>query len=51
MQKWSPGDGIFFQLNMNLAVFITGLVHYIAIGCPPVQPWAMVGGALWASRT
>jgi len=49
IKKWSPGDGMFFQLNMNLAVWMTGLVHYMALGCPPVQPVAMIGGALWAT--
>jgi len=28
---------------------MTGLVHYMALGCPPVQPVAMIGGALWAT--
>jgi len=49
IKKWSPGDGMFFQLNMCIAVWMTGLVYHIAIGAPPIQAQAMIGGALWAT--
>jgi len=49
IKKWSPGDGMFFQLNMCIAVWMTGLVYHIAIGAPPIQEQAMIGGALWAT--
>lgn len=40
---------MFFQLNMCIAVWMTGLVYHIAIGAPPIQEQAMIGGALWAT--
>jgi len=49
IKKWSPGDGMFFQLNMVVGVWIVGIFFHIALGSPPFQPFAMVGGALWAT--
>eukprot|EP00039_Didymoeca_costata_P020190 m.340401 g.340401 ORF g.340401 m.340401 type:complete len:418 (-) comp19274_c0_seq1:118-1371(-) len=49
IKKWSPGDGVFFQLNLCLGIWMVGLVYHIAIGAPPIQPMAMIGGALWCT--
>ena len=38
-KEWSPGDGMFFQFNMVVGVFMTGLIyHYFIRGAPPLQP-------------
>lgn len=50
IKKWSPGDGMFFQLNMVVGIWLIGLIFHIAVrDSPPFQPFAMVGGALWAT--
>eukprot|EP00041_Stephanoeca_diplocostata_P009425 m.145294 g.145294 ORF g.145294 m.145294 type:complete len:414 (+) comp17731_c0_seq1:47-1288(+) len=50
IKKWSPGDGMFFQLNMTIAIWITGTIFHIGMrDSPPFQPFAMIGGALWAT--
>eukprot|EP01065_Artemidia_motanka_P016159 TRINITY_DN1989_c2_g1_i3.p1 TRINITY_DN1989_c2_g1~~TRINITY_DN1989_c2_g1_i3.p1 ORF type:complete len:467 (+),score=160.91 TRINITY_DN1989_c2_g1_i3:87-1487(+) len=48
IKKYDPGDGMFFQFCMCVAVFMTGLVYHLARGAPPLQPPAMIGGCLWA---
>eukprot|EP01051_Picozoa_sp_SAG22_P000392 SAG22_NODE_10_length_35702_cov_72.266992_13_plen_429_part_00 len=48
-KEWGPGDGMFFQFNMVVGVFMTGLLyHFFVRGAPPLQPFAMLGGAGWA---
>eukprot|EP01052_Picozoa_sp_SAG31_P008433 SAG31_NODE_426_length_15814_cov_25.737066_5_plen_93_part_00 len=48
-EAYNPGDGIFFQFNMVVGVFMTGMIYHYAIrGAPPLQPFAMLGGAGWA---
>ena len=48
-KEWTPGDGMFFQFNMVVGVFITGLLyHFFVRHAPPLQPIAMIGGAGWA---
>lgn len=40
-------DGVFFQFCMCCGILLTGLVVNTAQGTPPLQPLAMLGGALW----
>ena len=45
--EWDPKDGMFFQFNMCIGVFVTGMLYtYTLRGAPPLQPFAMLGGAL-----
>ena len=30
-EDWSPGDGIFFQFNMVVGVFMTGMIYHFFI--------------------
>ena len=47
--EWDPKDGMFFQFNMCIGVFVTGMLYtYTLRGAPPLQPFAMLGGAMWA---
>lgn len=54
VKKYKTGNGIFFQWVMCSAVVLTGLVLYIVQCqlnngvCPPFEPLAMLGGAIWA---
>jgi glucose uptake protein GlcU len=48
-KAWDPKDGMFFQFNMVIGVFFTGMLYTYAVrGAPPLQPLAMLGGAGWA---
>ena len=48
-KEWDPKDGIFFQFNMVIGVFLMGMLYTYAVrGAPPLQPVAMLGGAMWA---
>ena len=48
-KEWDPKDGMFFQFNMVVGVFVTGMAYTYAVrGAPPLQPIAMLGGAMWA---
>lgn len=48
------GDGIFFQWVMCSAIFVVGILFNFAVcssdsngQCPPFQPFASIGGAIW----
>lgn len=48
-KEWDPKDGMFFQFNMVIGVFVMGMAYTYAVrGAPPLQPVAMLGGAMWA---
>ena len=48
-KEWDPKDGLFFQFNMVIGVFFTGMLyHFVVRGAPPLQPIAMQGGAGYA---
>lgn len=48
-KEWDPKDGLFFQFNMVIGVFFTGMLyHFVVRGAPPLQPIAMLGGAGYA---
>ena len=49
VKKYETGDGMFFQWVMGVAIWTVGLIVAGAKGFPPMQPAAMVGGALWAT--
>ena len=49
VKKYETGDGMFFQWVMAVAIWTVGLIVAGAKGFPPMQPAAMVGGALWAT--
>lgn len=42
------GDGMVVQWIVCSSIFFCGLLTYIATGAPPFQPFAMLGGLLWA---
>jgi len=58
-KKYKTGDGMFFQWTMTSGIFIMGIFFYLyQCGtltyqghhmCPTFQPFAMLGGALWAT--
>lgn len=49
IKSYDAGDGMFFQFFMACGVLVTGLVYHLAKGAPPMQPFAMLGGALWGT--
>ena len=49
VKRYETGDGMFFQWVLCCAIWCCGLVVYAVQGFPTFQPWAMLGGAIWAS--
>ena len=49
VKRYDTGDGFFFQWVMCFGVWIVGLCVNLARDDPKFQPWAMLGGALWAT--
>jgi len=41
-------DGVFFSFCLTLGVLLTGLVQWAAFGFYKFEPFAMLGGAIWA---
>ena len=60
-KKYKTGDGMFFQWTMASGIFVMGIFFYIyqcgtlknsannVSQCPSFQPFAMLGGAVWAT--
>mmetsp|Transcript_18916 Transcript_18916/g.35685 ORF Transcript_18916/g.35685 Transcript_18916/m.35685 type:complete len:378 (-) Transcript_18916:241-1374(-) len=49
VKKFDSGDGVFFQLWMCMGIWTVGLVVNLMQGSPKFWPFAMLGGALWAT--
>ena len=49
VKRYDTGDGFFFQWVMCFGVWLVGLCVNLARDDPKFQPWAMLGGALWAT--
>lgn len=50
VKKFDAGDGVFFQWIMCTAIWIAGLIVNVVRGHhAKFQPWAMLGGFLWAT--
>mmetsp|Transcript_2908 Transcript_2908/g.6797 ORF Transcript_2908/g.6797 Transcript_2908/m.6797 type:complete len:359 (-) Transcript_2908:199-1275(-) len=49
VRKYNSGDGFFFQLFMCMGIWTVGFVVNLIQGAPKFYPFAMLGGALWAS--
>eukprot|EP00928_Gymnodinium_smaydae_P080226 TRINITY_DN63975_c0_g1_i1.p1 TRINITY_DN63975_c0_g1~~TRINITY_DN63975_c0_g1_i1.p1 ORF type:complete len:361 (-),score=47.46 TRINITY_DN63975_c0_g1_i1:198-1232(-) len=41
-------DGVFFTLCMSIGIFLTGLIQWIFYDFYKFEPFAMLGGAIWA---
>lgn len=59
-KRYPTGDGLFFNWVMALAIWVAGLTHYIVLcetthddtgtaTCPPFEPFAALGGAIWVT--
>jgi len=48
VRKFDVGDGVFVQWIVCTAIFIVGMFVYAATEFPQFQPFAMIGGLLWA---
>lgn len=40
---------MFYQFVMAVSIWLSGLIVYLCLGCPPMSGLAMVGGAIWAT--
>lgn len=49
VKKFETGDGLFFQWVMASAILIVGMIVNVIRGSPKFHPFAMLGGALWAT--
>jgi len=49
VKKFKTGDGMFFQWVMCVGIWLVGLAVQLIRGSPKFQPFAMLGGALWAT--
>eukprot|EP00941_MAST-03F_sp_MAST-3F-sp1_P001292 g1292.t1 len=48
VKRYESSDGFFYQLSMCLGIFTVGCVVNACTGFSSFQPWAMLGGAIWA---
>ncbi|PAV88101.1 hypothetical protein WR25_09111 [Diploscapter pachys] len=48
VKKFEPGNGIFVQWVMCVAIWCVGLITYSVEGFPKFEPLAMLGGMFWA---
>lgn len=58
-KKYETGDGVFFSWVMSVAILITGMITQCvecytekddgSTACPAFEPFAMLGGAIWAT--
>ncbi len=52
VKKFDAGDGVFFQWVMCCAIWVAGLiVNIIRHQTARFEPFAMLGGILWATGT
>ncbi len=49
VKKFSTGDSLAFSFFMSVAIFMVGLVVQFSRDSPPFEPFAVVGGVLWAT--
>ncbi|KAL2089093.1 hypothetical protein ACEWY4_015992 [Coilia grayii] len=49
LKKVETGDGMFFQWVNCLAIWLVGFLGNQLLGSPSVHPFAMLGGAIWAT--
>ena len=49
VKRTPTGDGMFFTLIMTAAVWLEGAIMQVARGNPKFEPFAMLGGTLWAT--
>ncbi|CAD5222203.1 unnamed protein product [Bursaphelenchus xylophilus] len=49
IRKFQPGDGFFVQWVLCSGIFCVGAIVHLIRECPQFQPFAMIGGVLWAS--
>ena len=49
VKQYKTGDGMFFQFVMCTGIFVVGLIVNSVRNQPQFQPFAMLGGALWAT--
>uniref|UniRef100_A0A915DFW9 Transmembrane protein 144 n=1 Tax=Ditylenchus dipsaci TaxID=166011 RepID=A0A915DFW9_9BILA len=47
IKKYNPGDGIYVQWVMSVAILMVGFVIFAYEGFPKFYPVSMIGGALW----
>lgn len=48
IKKIDVKDGVFFTLCLSCGVFLVGLVQWAAFGFYKFEPFAMLGGVIWA---
>eukprot|EP00930_Biecheleria_cincta_P083505 TRINITY_DN73071_c0_g1_i1.p1 TRINITY_DN73071_c0_g1~~TRINITY_DN73071_c0_g1_i1.p1 ORF type:complete len:332 (+),score=31.92 TRINITY_DN73071_c0_g1_i1:71-1066(+) len=48
VKKIDVKDGVFFTLCLSCGVFLVGLFQWAAFGFYKFEPFAMLGGAIWA---
>jgi len=49
IKRYETGDGVYFQWVMCTAIWISGFVVNIVMGCPKFQPLACLGGVIWCT--
>jgi len=49
VKKVDTGDGMFFSLCVSAGVLLVGIVQWLVAGLYKFEPFAMLGGAIWAT--